>query len=72
MSLAGQALPPAVLVEHAMVTRANVCQYYPEFPCASGVPEILYTFPQDAFLRHLASLKDNPELAGYETLIPAR
>lgn len=72
ISLAGHPLPPAVLVEHVMVTKANVCRYYPEFPCAGNAPEIPYTFPQDAFLRHLASLKDDPALAGYEKLIPAK
>jgi ribose transport system substrate-binding protein len=71
MALAGKALPPAVLVEHLMVTRANVCQYYPEFPCReqAAVP---YLFPQDAFARHLAGLRGKPELAGYEALIPGR
>lgn len=72
MALAGRPLPPAVLVEHLMVTRANICQYYPDFPCqdqGSGFP---YAFPQEAFGRHLAGLKGRPELAGYETLIPSR
>ena len=27
--LAGKTLPPAVLVNHVMVTKGNVCQYYP-------------------------------------------
>ncbi len=71
MALAGRSLPPAVLVEHLMVTRANICQYYPEFPCQ---PQAVfpYAFPQEAFGRHLAGLKGKPELSGYETLIPAR
>ncbi|MBI2502179.1 MAG: substrate-binding domain-containing protein [Candidatus Latescibacteria bacterium] len=72
MSLAGRPLPPAVLVEHLMVTRANVCQYYPDFPCQEQGPGFAYVFPQEAFARHLARLKGKPELAGYQTLIPAR
>lgn len=72
MSLAGRPLPPAVLVRHLMVTRANICQYYPDFPCQEQGPGFSYVFPQEAFVRHLAGLKGNPDLAGYETLIPAR
>lgn len=70
-ALAGRPLPPAVLVEHLMVTRANLCQYYPEFPC-QGQAGLPFVFPQEAFGRHLAGLKGKPELAGYETLIPQR
>jgi ribose transport system substrate-binding protein len=71
-ALAGRSLPPAVLVEHLMVTRANICQYYPDFPCQEQGPGFAYLFPQEAFVRHLAGLKGQAELAGYETLIPSR
>ncbi|MCC7261380.1 MAG: substrate-binding domain-containing protein [Candidatus Latescibacteria bacterium] len=71
-ALAGRPLPPAVLVEHLMVTRANICQYYPDFPCQEQGPGFAYLFPQEAFGRHLAGLKGKAELAGYETLIPSR
>jgi ribose transport system substrate-binding protein len=71
-ALAGKSLPPAVLVEHLMVTRANICQYYPAFSCKEEGKGFPYTFPQEAFARHLTGLKGRPELAGYETLIPAR
>jgi ribose transport system substrate-binding protein len=27
---AGKELPPAVLVNHVMITKANVCEYYKE------------------------------------------
>lgn len=72
MALAGKTLPPAVLVEHLMVTRANICQYYPGFACRDEAPGFAYAFPQEAFGRHLAGLKGKPDLAGYETLIPGR
>ena len=32
-ALAGKELPPAVLVNHVMINKANVCQYYPDFKC---------------------------------------
>ena len=70
--LAGRSPPPAVLVQHLMVTRANICQYYPDFPCQEQGPGFSYVFPQEAFVRHLDGLRGKPELAGYETLIPAR
>lgn len=69
MELAGQKVPPAVLVNHVMVTKNNVCKYYPDFKCADG-KEIDYKFPQDAFKAHLAELQKDPSLKGYENLIP--
>jgi ribose transport system substrate-binding protein len=72
MSLAKCPLPPAVLVRHLMVTRANICQYYPDYPCQEQGLGFSYAFPQEAFVRHLAGLKGKPDLAGYETLIPER
>ncbi len=68
MELAGVDVPPAVLVNHVMVTKGNVCEYY-EAECGAA-PAFDYTFPQEAFEAHLASLRDDPDLAGYETLIP--
>ena len=69
MHLAGREVPPAVTVDHVMVTPANICQYYPDYPC-EGAPGFEYIFPQKAYVQHLASLKGKPELAGYEQLIP--
>jgi ribose transport system substrate-binding protein len=71
MRLAGRPVPPAVLMRHAIITRANVCQYYPETEC-SAEPDFAYAFPQEAFEAHLKSLGSDPELAGYERLVPAR
>lgn len=69
MTLAGHELPPAVLVNHVMITKENVCEYYPDYECGEAAG-FEYEFPQDAFEEHLASLAGNPDLAGYETLIP--
>jgi len=69
MQLAGRGVAPAVAVEHAMVTPANICEYYPDHEC-QGKPAFEYTFPQKAFIAHLKSLNDRPELADYKQLIP--
>jgi len=33
MHLAGKEVPPSVLVNHVMISKANVCEYYPNFKC---------------------------------------
>jgi len=71
MRLAGRDAPPAMAVEHAMITPANICEYYPAHPCR-GEPDIDYAFPQQAFVAHLQGLADRPELDDYRQLIPAR
>ncbi len=68
-TLAKQALPPAVLVNHVMVTKENVCKYYDTAKCGPAAT-FTYTFPQAAFEAHLASLATQPELADYKQLIP--
>ncbi|WP_421952932.1 sugar ABC transporter substrate-binding protein [Pelagibacterium sp.] len=70
MELAGQELPPAVLVTHEMVTRGNVCDYYADAECAD-VDEVSFTFPDAAFADHLAEQAQNPDLADYQDLIPS-
>ncbi len=69
MRLAGHAAPLAVSVAHVMVTPANICQFYPEYEC-QGSPGFDYIFPQEAFIAHLQTLQDDPELADYRQLIP--
>ena len=68
MELGGQELPPAVLVTHEMVTKANVCEFYTDKTCAGEAMD--YTFPQEAFVTFLGGLSEDPELADYKTLIP--
>jgi ribose transport system substrate-binding protein len=70
MELAGKTLPPAVLVNHVMVTKGNICEYYNTVKCGSA-PSFKYEFPQAAFEKHLASLRGLDELKGYENLIPS-
>jgi len=69
MQLAGKPVPPAVLVTHVMVTKGNVCQYYPDRKCTSD-KGIDFKFPQDAFNKYLASLHQSAELKDYQSLIP--
>jgi ribose transport system substrate-binding protein len=70
-ALAGKPLPPAVLVNHVMITKANVCEYYKDYKCGEK-PSFEYKFPQAEFEAHLASLKGQDSLKGYETLIPSK
>ena len=69
-SLAGKPLPPAVLVNHVMITKANVCKYYPDYKCADKA-EFDYVFPQAAFEAYLSELRKEPFLKGFEDLVPA-
>lgn len=68
-ALAGQPLPAAVLVNHVMVTKENVCKFYPQAKCGAGAG-FIYTFPQAAFNAYLKTLRDEKDLADYQTLIP--
>jgi ribose transport system substrate-binding protein len=69
MELAGQKPPDTVLVHHVMVTKANVCQFYPNQKCAAGEP-FAYAFPQAEFATYLAALRQSPDLKGYQNLVP--
>jgi ribose transport system substrate-binding protein len=69
MQLAGQKTPDTVLVSHVMVTKANVCNFYPDQKCASGAT-LDYKFPTDKFAAYLIELRKSPDLKGFENLIP--
>jgi ribose transport system substrate-binding protein len=70
MELAGKKPPAAVLVHHVMVTKANVCQFYPSQTCAAG-EAFTYTFPQAKFDSYLAELRQSPDLKDNQNLIPS-
>lgn len=70
-SLAGKTLPPAVLVNHVMINKANVCQYYADYKCVDKA-DFEYKFPQDAFSAYLTELRKEDFLKGYEDLVPAK
>jgi ribose transport system substrate-binding protein len=53
-----------------MITKANVCEYYPDFECA-GEAEFEYEFPQEDFSAYLAVLRQQEFLRGFEDLVPA-
>jgi len=69
-TIAGVDLPDAVLINHVMVTKQTICDYYPDQPCAEG-EALAYAFPRAEFEAHLASLQDDPTLADVKNLIPA-
>ncbi len=69
--LAGIEMPDAVLINHVMVTPQNICQFYTDMTCADG-DALTFDFPQAAFETHLASLRQDPDLAGVENLIPEK
>lgn len=68
-TLAGIELPDAVLINHQMVTPANLCEFNADFVCAD-VAVIDYTFPEEGFRAHLEALRDDPSLADVQNLIP--
>lgn len=67
--LAGVDLPPAILQTHVMVDMGNICEYYPDFACVDG-EGMTMDFPQDAFVQHLADIRNSPEMADSLELIP--
>ena len=69
--LAGKPIPDAVLINHVMVTKGNVCKYYEKFACAKD-PDLAYTFPQAAFESYLVTLKTVPELKDVQNLVPTK
>lgn len=70
-TLAGEELPEAVLINHTMVTPANICEYNAGVAC-QDVEVISYEFPEDGFLAHLAALREDPSLADVQNLIPTK
>lgn len=70
-TLAGVELPDAVLINHQMVTPANLCEFNANFECAD-VEVIDYTFPEEGFLAHLEALRSDPSLADVQNLIPSK
>ena len=67
--LAGIDLPPTVLQTHVMVDKGNICKYYPDQKCQDGAGMEL-AFPQDAFVKHLAAIRQSPEMKDSINLIP--
>ncbi len=68
--LAGNQVPAATFVTHTVVTKANICDFYPDQKCQAG-QAVNYTFPQDKFETYLANLKKQDWLKGYEAILPA-
>jgi ribose transport system substrate-binding protein len=69
-TLAGEDLPDAVLINHQMVTPANICEFNDSIDC-QDVAVIDYSFPEEGFLAHLEALRSDPSLADVQNLIPA-
>ena len=67
-TLAGIELPPTVLMTHVMVDKGNICQYYPDIKCEGE--SMTLNFPQDAFIKHLATIRELPEMKDSVNLIP--
>lgn len=70
-TLAGEELPDAVLINHTMVTPANICEFNAEVGC-QDVEVIDYSFPEEGFLAHLEALRSDPSLADVQNLIPTQ
>lgn len=70
-TLADKDLPDAILINHQIVTKENICNFYADVPCAEGTT-IDYTFPEEAFQAHLEALRADPSLADVQSLIPVK
>ncbi|MGB7432716.1 MAG: sugar ABC transporter substrate-binding protein [Ahrensia sp.] len=70
-TLADVDLPDAVLINHQMVTPANLCEFNADYECAD-IEVIDYTFPEEAFAEHLEALRNDPALADVQNLIPGQ
>lgn len=68
-TLAEQTVPDAVLINHVMVTKQNLCNYYEDYAC-SETEALDYNFPAEAFSVHLSSLRSDPSLQDVQNLIP--
>ncbi len=57
--LAGQELPPSVLIDHLVVTKTNICTYYADAPCADSDPLVTfdYTYPEADFAKLLDEIR---------------
>ena len=69
-TLAGEKLPDAILINHQMVTPANICKFNDKIACAD-TKTISYSFPEAGFKAHLAALRKDSALADVQNLIPA-
>ena len=69
--LANKEVPDAVLINHIMITKENVCEFYDDQPCVEG-GGFGYSFPQAKFAEHLADLANDETLADVRNLIPLK
>lgn len=69
--LANKEVPDAVLINHIMITKENVCEFYTDQPCVAG-GGFGYSFPQAKFEEHLANLMNDETLADVKNLIPLK
>lgn len=67
-SLAGKPIPEATFVTHQMVTKANICKFYKDYPCVGEADG--YVFPEAEFASYLTGLKKEDWLKGYEAILP--
>ncbi|NBO21653.1 MAG: sugar ABC transporter substrate-binding protein, partial [Rhodobacteraceae bacterium] len=65
--IAGQSLPDAILINHQMVTKANLCKFYADMPCAD-VKTIDYSFPEQGFMAHLEALRADASLKDVQNI----
>ncbi|ABD56011.1 sugar ABC transporter substrate-binding protein [Jannaschia sp. CCS1] len=69
--LAEEEVPDAVLINHQMVTPANICDFNASIEC-QDIEVIDYSFPEEGFAAHLEALRSDPDLADVQNLIPTQ
>lgn len=69
MMLAGEPVPPGVLIQHPMVTPGNICNFYPKYQCVERAPKFQFNFPETAYREFVESLRKDPNLKDYQALL---
>lgn len=69
MMLAGYSVPPGVLIQHPMVTPANICEFYPQYQCTKRSPDFVFTFPEQEYRLFVEQLRKDPNLKDYQALL---
>lgn len=69
-TLAGESVPPAILVNHVMISPSNICKYYSDRECKSDLVDVNFQFPQSSFKKHLNDLKNDKSLDSVRDIIP--
>jgi len=71
--MAKKELPAAILINHVIVNKHNICNYYKEYKCLEKDPlvDFEYKFPEEGFGKLLTDIRADPKYAGSLDVLPA-